>query len=171
MFPTSSSPPPPPSSSSAPQLFGVYDIITLVLIASVNAAMNLFGDLMEVHNYERRRAGDKTVSWVSFWYGCFAGVVPWGVVLAYLIAAASAEIPGFVWAIVVCYFVVFQIFPVNMVLQYKQVGWWADARYPDLDNGGYVFGEKVYQVLSLVAKSLLLWLVIGGANQPNAYSR
>lgn len=153
-------------------LFGVYDVLTLVLIASVNACMNLFGDLMEVHNHERRRAGDKTVNWLSFWYGCFAGIVPWAVVFAYLGSAPNLEnVPGFVWGIIVSYFIVFQIFPVNMTLQYLGVWWWNDARWPDLDRGGYYFGERIYQVLSLVAKSLLLWLVIGGSNQPNAYTK
>ena len=52
-----------------------------------------------------------------------------------------------------------------MILQYKRIGKWADKDYP---GSGYLFGEKVYQVLSLVAKSLLLWLVVGGANQPSS---
>jgi hypothetical protein len=36
-----------------------------------------------------------------------------------------------------------------MVLQYKQVGRWRS----------YLYGEKTYIVLSLVAKSLLAWQV------------
>ena len=39
-----------------------------------------------------------------------------------------------------------------MVLQYRKVGRWAD----------YLFGEKVYIVLSLTAKSILAWQVFGG---------
>lgn len=156
-------------------LFGVYDVISLVLIMAVNACMNLFGDLMEVINHHKRRAGDKVgeVSWVAFWYGCFAGLVPWAVVFAYLGGAASnaSNVPGFVWAILIVYLIVFQTFPINMVGQYAQVWWWNDARWPGLDRGGYYFGERVYQILSLVAKTLLLWLVIGGVNQPNAYTR
>ena len=38
--------------------------------------------------------------------------------------------------------------------------------YPDMNNGGYYFGEKVYQVLSLVAKTLLIWFVVSGTAQP-----
>jgi hypothetical protein len=37
-------------------------------------------------------------------------------------------------------------------------------------NGGYYYGEKVYQILSLVAKSLLIWEIIGGTSQPQAIS-
>jgi hypothetical protein len=43
-----------------------------------------------------------------------------------------------------------------MVLQYKKVGKWAD----------YLYGERVYIVLSLVAKSALAWQIFGGTLQP-----
>jgi Heliorhodopsin len=33
-------------------------------------------------------------------------------------------------------------------------------------NGGYYFGEKVYQILSLVAKTLLIWWIVAGTAQP-----
>ena len=39
-----------------------------------------------------------------------------------------------------------------------------------MTNGGYYYGEKVYQVLSLVAKSLLIWQIVGGTNQPQDMS-
>ena len=38
--------------------------------------------------------------------------------------------------------------------------------YPDMNNGGYYFGEKVYQVLSLVAKTFLVWFVVTGTYRP-----
>ena len=46
----------------------------------------------------------------------------------------------------------FNIFPINMILQYKKVGKWKD----------YPYGERVYVILSLVAKSLLAWQVFAG---------
>ena len=57
----------------------------------------------------------------------------------------------------VSYAVFFNTFPVNMVLQYKKVGRWADYRY----------GELWYVFLSLGSKSLLAWVVFGGTQQPN----
>ena len=54
-----------------------------------------------------------------------------------------------------------------MVLQYKQWGWWNDKHH-GFTGGGYLFGERMYQIQSLVSKSLLLWLVFGGTNQPSA---
>ena len=67
-----------------------------------------------------------------------------------------SQIPWFIYAIVGSYFVLFNLFPVNMVLQYKKVGRWRD----------YLYGERSYIVLSLAAKSLLAWLVFAGTLQP-----
>lgn len=64
--------------------------------------------------------------------------------------------PWFVWAITGTYFVTFNTFSINMILQYKKIGKWKD----------YIYGEKVYITLSLVAKTLLAWLVLFGAMQP-----
>jgi hypothetical protein len=43
-----------------------------------------------------------------------------------------------------------------MVLQYKKVGPWKD----------YLFGERVYIILSLSAKSVLCWLIWTGTLAP-----
>lgn len=151
-------------------LFGVYDIFTLLLMGSLNATMNFFGLVMELEN-ENTTAGN--TKWLTFYYGCFAGLVPWVVVFAYLGGTSentSVGIPSFVYAILACYFIMFNSFPVNMVLQYKQVGPWGSRTFgKGRGISGYYFGEKIYQILSLVAKSLLLWLVVGGANQPSPY--
>ena len=57
-----------------------------------------------------------------------------------------------------------------MWLQYTQIGYWSD-KYWGFSGGGYLFGERVYLLLSLVSKSLLLWLVYGGVSQPTAGAR
>lgn len=49
-------------------------------------------------------------------------------------------------------FLFFNVFAVNMFLQYKKVGPWKD----------YLFGERVYVFLSLFAKSALAWQVFAG---------
>jgi len=133
---------------------GVSDICALVCIFSINACMNLFGLLMEVENSERQG----TLTWRPFFFGCLAGVPPWISVFTSLFAGSGP--PGFVYAIFFSYLVMFCLFPLNMVLQYLRVGRWADYR----------FGEYIYILLSIVAKSLLGWLVFGGLNQPNSYS-
>merc|ERR1712028_288076 len=69
----------------------------------------------------------------------------------------SVDWTPFVYGILGGYFIFFNTFPVNMVLQYARVGKWKDYRV----------GEKTYIVLSLASKSLLTWLVFGGTFQPN----
>lgn len=131
------------------QLVGIADVTALLAIIGVNASMILFGWLQE--KYEQPGSG----GWLPFWFGCIAGAVPWIAVVVYTIAPQStsdASPPGFVYAIIVSLFVFFNIFALNQVLQYRARGRWAD----------YVFGENVYIVLSLVAKSLLAWQVFGG---------
>lgn len=150
------------------QLFGIYDVITLVLIMGINACMNLFGLLMETMNTGRKAA---ELDWTPFGYGIFAAIFPWACIFAYIGGGQTSDskVPGFVWGILAAYIFFFQTFAVNMVLQYKRIGRWSDAAAGYL-GGGYIFGEKVYQILSLVAKSMLLWLVVGGSNQPNEFT-
>ena len=136
-------------------LFGIYDIASLILIFVVNSAMNIFGLWMEMLNSGRT---DGKVNWGPFIFGAYAGLAPWAVILIYMFGTGNLDqVPWFVWAIVGTYFVMFNTFPVNMVLQYKKVGKWKD----------YLYGERTYIVLSLVAKSILAWLVLFGAMQPS----
>ena len=135
-------------------LFGIYDVASLILIFVVNSAMNMCGLWMEQLNSERE---DGKVNWGPFICGSFFGLAPWAAILIYMFGTGNfGDIPWFVWAIVASYFVMFNTFPVNMILQYKKVGKWKD----------YLYGERTYIVLSLVAKSILAWLVLFGAMQP-----
>lgn len=147
-------------------LFGVYDIISLIFIAAVNAAMNLFGDAMELLN--AGKPADE-VDWTPFIYGCISGAFSWVVIGAFLLGSPGVDgAPWFVWVILVTYFYMFFTFPWTMYMQYSQKGKYNNALYPDLPNGGYLAGEKQYGKLSLIAKTLLVWLVITGVQQPSA---
>lgn len=133
-------------------LFGVYDIGALMLIFGLNASMNLFGLLMEKMNQKN----DK-VDWTAFIYGSIAGIIPWIVIILYAFGNSNpSEIPWFVYAIFGSYLVFFNCFPINMILQYKKIGKWQD----------YLYGERAYILLSLVAKTILAWLVFFGIMQP-----
>jgi len=133
-------------------LFGIYDIGSLILIFAANFSMNMFGLMMEQLNSQR----DK-VNWGPFIYGSIAGLAPWVVILIYMVGNSNLDmVPWFVWAIVITYFIAFNTFPINMILQYKKVGKWKD----------YIYGERVYIILSLVSKTILAWLVFFGAMQP-----
>jgi hypothetical protein len=133
------------------QICGITDVAALMAIFGINASMILFGGIQEKYEQPGKP------SWIPFWYGSFAGIVPWIAIVVYIISpGVSASPPGFVYAIIGSYFVFFNSFAVNMVLQYKQVGPWKD----------YLFGEKVYIILSLSAKSLLAWLVFANILVP-----
>ncbi len=133
---------------------GVWDFWSLVMIFTLNAMMIWFGYLMEKLN----QTSDRT-DWSPFVLGSVSGAVPWVVLFANFTAlATSSDLrpPAFVYAIVAVYFVLFNIFAVNMALQYRGVGPWKD----------YLYGERVYILLSLVAKSMLAWIVFAGVFAP-----
>jgi hypothetical protein len=135
-------------------LVGLYDLGGLILIFALNATMNLFGIMMELHNQTTKKT-----DWTAFIYGCLAGIIPWIVIVMYFFGAlssADAKPPAFVYAIIPSIFIFFNIFAVNMLLQYKKVGRWKD----------YLFGERVYIILSLVAKTALAWQIFAGTLAP-----
>ncbi len=126
------------------QITGISDFAALLAIFGINAAMILFGALQE--KYEKPGKG----GWLPFWCGSFAGIIPWIAIAVYVWAPGlTVSPPAFVYGIIVSLFIFFNCFAVNMVLQYKKVGPWRD----------YLYGEKVYIVLSLTAKALLAWQV------------
>jgi len=126
------------------QITGISDIAALMAIFGINACMILFGALQE--KYEK----PGKPSWLPFWFGSFAGVIPWLAIAIYVWAPGlNVSPPAFVYGIIASLFVFFNCFAINMVLQYKKVGPWRD----------YLYGEKVYILLSLTAKALLAWQV------------
>jgi hypothetical protein len=134
------------------QICGISDIAALLAIFGINACMILFGALQE--KYEK----PGKPSWIPFWFGSFAGIIPWIAIVIYVITPGiSASPPGFVYGIIVSLFIFFNCFAVNMVLQYKKIGAWRD----------YLFGEKVYILLSLTAKALLAWQVFAAVLTSN----
>ena len=126
------------------QITGISDIAALLTIFGINASMILFGALQE--KYEN--PGKPNL--LPFWFGSFAGIIPWLAIVIYVWAPGlTVSPPGFVYGIVISLFIFFNCFAVNMLLQYKKVGPWRD----------YLYGEKVYILLSLTAKALLAWQV------------
>jgi hypothetical protein len=135
-------------------LSGLWDLGAIILIFGLNATMNLFGIVMELHNQ-----ATETTDWTSFIYGCIAGIIPWIVIFLFFLGAVNsgeAKPPTFVYIIIPTLFVFFNIFAINMLLQYKKVGPWKN----------YLFGERVYIILSLTSKSILAWLIFAGTLAP-----
>ncbi|MGZ6005233.1 MAG: heliorhodopsin HeR [Candidatus Saccharimonadales bacterium] len=134
-------------------LVGIFDAGSLIMIFALISIMNIMGLVMEVHNQTTTRT-----NWLSYLVGCCAGLVPWLIVAWYMALGASqgSRAPSFVYWIFVSIFIFFGCFAINMVLQYKKIGPWKD----------YLYGERTYIILSLVAKSLLAWQVFGGTLRP-----
>jgi len=135
-------------------LCGLYDLAALLMAFALTAVMNLCGLMMEVHNQLTERT-----NWTSYVIGCIAGIVPWIAIAIYFfgsLATAEDAVPTFVYFILPTLFVFFFSFALNMVLQYRKVGPWRD----------YLFGERMYVLLSLVAKSALAWQVFTGTLRP-----
>ncbi len=131
-------------------LAGVSELVALLALFGANAAMILFGLVQEQVN-----VGREDVDWRPFVYGCVIGAVPWIAITAQLIVSTTEGdgVPGFVVGIFISLFVLFNTFAINMWLQYRGRGRWADP----------AFAERVYLILSLVAKTVLAWQVYAGA--------
>ncbi len=136
-------------------LAGVWDLGTLVGLFGLVAVMNLAGLLME----QRNELTDNP-DWTPYWVGVLAGIVPWiviGVTFIGTVTASEGQFPEFVIYIYISIFVFFNLFALNMALQYLEASRWED----------YLFGERTYILLSLVAKSALAWQVyFGTLNSP-----
>jgi hypothetical protein len=126
---------------------GITDITAIVAIIGANVAMILFGWLQERMN----PPGRTSTSMLPFWFGTLVGITPWIAIGINL--AGAPEVPGFVFGILVVQAVFFFSFGLNQWLQYRGLGRWSD----------YAYGEKVYLVLSLAAKSALAWQIYGGS--------
>ena len=132
----------------------IYDVGTLLALFTLTAVMNLMGLMMELHNQRTKRT-----DWTSYTIGCIAGIVPWIVIFITILGGGGTQgesVPDFVIAIFVSIAIFFNLFAVNMYLQYRKVGKWKD----------YLYGERMYVVLSLVAKSALAWQVFAGTLRP-----
>ncbi|WP_430868664.1 heliorhodopsin HeR [Demequina aurantiaca] len=132
------------------QLNGLANFAALAGLFAVNASMILFGWLQE--RYATPGDGDL----LPFVFGSMVGIVPW-IIIAISLAGpgntSDVAVPGFVWGIIISLFVLFNSFALVQWKQYKAKGKWAD----------YLRGERVYIVLSLVAKTALAWQVFAGA--------
>ncbi len=158
----------------------VQDSTILFLLFVINMSMNLFGAMMERYNSLLKQQAKKfrevtlntasksskitakikstyKTDWTSFVYGSIVGVMPWIVLGLYFFVTLDRvenadQVPGFVKAILPTLFIFFNLFAINMYLQYKKIGKWKS----------YLFGEYAYIFLSLAAKSTLAWIIFGG---------
>lgn len=132
---------------------GLIELPSVVFVFTLNFIMNMMGLMMERYN----QLTEKT-KWLPYNIGVLAGIVPWIIGGLYFWVSTSNiadSIPGYAKAGFLLTFLFFNSFAINMVLQYSKVGKWKD----------YLYGERMYIILSLVAKSVLAWIVVLGTLQ------
>jgi hypothetical protein len=135
-------------------LVGVYDITSLLLLIAMAVVIGLYGFALESISHQLKRNSLLLLNSIGF----IALVVPW-VVLALYMLAANVYGSG----IAVHTFVIFLVglafslaITVNTYLLSVKKGNWAN----------YIYGERWYMGLGLVAESLLAWLVFVGVLHP-----
>lgn len=130
-------------------LVGVFDLSSLIMIFALTAVMSLLGLNMELRNQNVAR-----VDWASYSVGLISGLVPWLVLIIYIWNSHvyGSGVPRFVYWIYGSLLVLFASFAVNMYFQYKKLGHWST----------YLYGERVYIILSFIAKTALAWQVFAG---------
>jgi len=124
-----------------------------------------FGDMHEVINSGRK---PKDIDWTMFTYGGLCGFLPWAIMIYEMAAVpATTEIPWWAWLAVGEYAALFCCFPYVLVQQARQTGNYNNEMYPLLSNGGYIYGEKVFQFLSLFTKTMLAWQIAAAVVGPD----
>jgi hypothetical protein len=135
-------------------LSGVSDSAALFALAVLTAGAAFCYLASELYN-----RGKTETNWSMYILGSVAGVVPWLIVGATIISAqvnGNAGIPAFVYWIVGSMAVLSVGYLVHMYFHYIQKGKWAD----------YLYVERVYMLLALVAKTVLAWQIFAGVLRP-----
>jgi len=130
-------------------LGGVLDIASLAMIFVLVVVTSLLGMAMELRNQNEKR-----VDWASYNIGLLTGVTPWAITLLYIWISHvyGSGVPGFVYWIYFSLLVLFVGFALNMNFQYKKLGFW----------GNYLYGERVYILLSFITITVLGWQIFFG---------
>ena len=127
---------------------GVTDVTALVVVGAATIVMICCGWMQEALNPPSREA----TTMVPFWAGVVASCVPWAIVAGQMLGDTAT--PEFGLSIFLSLIILWGSFGANQWLQYRQMGPWSD----------YLYGERTYLVLSLVAKSALAWQIVAGSS-------
>jgi hypothetical protein len=138
-------------------LVGVYDVGSLLMIFMLVMIASLLGLVMEVHNPLAKRK--QKPECLSGSVGLIAASIPWLIIALYVLAAnifGNGHTPTFIYWMYASVLIVFIGLAFSQYLHYTNKGQWAD----------YLYGERWYMILSLVAKSLLAWQVFASVLRP-----
>eukprot|EP00980_Cylindrotheca_fusiformis_P013201 scaffold3359_cov123-Cylindrotheca_fusiformis.AAC.5 len=136
------------------QLAGVTDVHMLFLVFMLSHVAIYFIVLHE-HLNARARADGFRQNWLPFFMGTVPFLSCWSLVFCYYseTVARGDQPPEFVLPTMISLFCVELLFPVVFVLQWKKIGMFDD----------YMKGEFGFICLSFIAKSILAWATLVGA--------
>lgn len=135
-------------------LSGVYDSAALLSVFVLTAITHLCCLATEAFSQ-----GKRETSWVTLGVGGAAAVASWTIIACALLGAnvyGDGAIPAFVYWIFGSMLALFGCFAAILYLQYTKKGKWAD----------YLYGERVFMLLSLVARTALAWQIFAGVLRP-----
>lgn len=149
------------------QLCNIQDFWLLTHLVLQTILMMVFGYLMEVQN-PRQKVSTDGVTWFSHIIGWIPFTGIWGTIIYYFVESVYAvrqnnlDIPNEVYAIVVILALFYGSFGCVQIGLYLKLS--KDNRK---NETYYMRSEYAYIVLSLVSKTILAWLVIGGSFRSN----
>lgn len=166
-------------------LFSIYDLTSLLALSCMNATTMYCGYLMEQgnrlklqqlqENYTKLKLLRPDLSWTPFTVGASIGIVQWALLYS-TFSSIDNTMPIIIWALIFTYFILYMVFAVNMAVMYWSCTRVATTSFttPTLKYAPrqlYYISERVYMMLSLTSKSILVWLIMFGVNQPNPYTK
>jgi hypothetical protein len=138
-------------------LFAIYDISLLLMLFSINLVVMYTGRNMDRANPYKGDGKLVKTDWEPFIAGSFLAGIEWIVIYITLFQFDWSRAPLYIVPLLFTYFVLFLSFAANQAYFY--------AGLRTLER--MVKVEKIFMVLSLSAKSLLLWLIFFGTRQPH----
>jgi len=138
-------------------LFAIYDISLLLTLFAINATVMYTGRNMDRANVFKGDGKLVKTDWEPFIVGSLLAVIEWVVIYITMYQFDWSRAPLYIVPLLFTYCALFILFAVNQAVFYK--------RERTLEN--MLSAERWFMVLSLSAKSLLLWLIFFGTRQPH----
>ena len=143
-------------------LFCIYDISLLLALFTINATVMYTGRAMDIYNEEGlglNRKGSTNINWKKwepFIIGSVLASVEWAIIYMTMAQIDWSNLPLYIVPLLFIYFCLF--------ISFAGVEFW--FFYGERDFKRMLMAEKGFMILSLCAKSLLLWLIFFGMRQP-----
>jgi hypothetical protein len=131
-------------------LVGISDFSSLLMLFGLTVAMNLVGLTVELS-----QRGKRDKNRLALIISSLTGFLPWLVIAIYFASNRinGSSMPVYIYWLAGSMFILFLCFFANLLLQRQRKGKWAD----------YLFGERIFMVLSVLAKTALAWQLFAGA--------